>query len=158
MPAIGGRPDQVSPQGIAEALQGVAWSADGTALAHMRREPDANFIEIVSALETREVRRLRVPGEQGNRLDLSWSPNGRFFAYSPSSEPGAGIYPTVGAAHRRRGGARGDGWDVGRLEPDVVGRRAHVVFHLEPRRKSRPMAAATDAARGSARANPFRSP
>ena len=80
MPAIGGRPDQVSPQGIAEALQGVAWSADGTELAHMRREPNANFIEIMSR-ETREVRRLRVPGDQGNRLDLSWSPNGRFFAY-----------------------------------------------------------------------------
>jgi hypothetical protein len=47
LPAIGGRPDRVSARGNAEGLPGVAWSADGTELAHMRREPDANFIEIV---------------------------------------------------------------------------------------------------------------
>jgi len=84
MPAIGGRPVRISARGIAEALVSPVWSADGTALAHMRREPDANFIEIVT-MGTRESRRLRVPGDQGNRFDLSWSPDGRFFAYVRSA-------------------------------------------------------------------------
>jgi eukaryotic-like serine/threonine-protein kinase len=80
MPAIGGRPIRVSPRGVAESLRSPVWAADGSALAHMRREPDANFIEIIS-MQTRDSRRLRIPGEQGNRFYLSWSPDSRFFAY-----------------------------------------------------------------------------
>jgi Tol biopolymer transport system component len=80
MPAIGGRPVRLSPQGVAEGVTSPVWSADGTELAHMRREPEANFIEILN-LDTRESRRLRVPGEQGGRFQLSWSRDGLFFAY-----------------------------------------------------------------------------
>jgi Tol biopolymer transport system component len=87
MPAIGGRPERISPQGNSEGLNSLAWSADGTELAHMRREPEANFIEIVS-LGTRESRRLRVPGDSGNRHDLSWSPDGRLFAYVRAASRG----------------------------------------------------------------------
>jgi eukaryotic-like serine/threonine-protein kinase len=80
MPALGGRPERVSLRGSSEGLVGPQWSADGTELAHMRREPEGNVIEVVS-LATRQTRRVPVPGEQGNRFDLSWSRDGRFFAY-----------------------------------------------------------------------------
>jgi Tol biopolymer transport system component len=86
MPAIGGRPVRVSPRGIAESLRSPVWSADGSSLAHMRREPDANFIEIIS-MRTQESRRLGVPGDQGNRFYLSWSPDGRFFAFIRATNP-----------------------------------------------------------------------
>ena len=56
------------------------WSADGRELAHMRREEQGNVIEVIT-LATRDSRRLPVPGEPGNRLDMSWSADGRFFAY-----------------------------------------------------------------------------
>ena len=80
MPAIGGRPLRISSRGSAEDVASPQWSADGTELAHMRREASGNVIEIVS-LATRQSRRLPIPGEQGNRFDMSWSPDGRFFAY-----------------------------------------------------------------------------
>jgi eukaryotic-like serine/threonine-protein kinase len=80
MPALGGRPERISPRGSAETASSPQWSADGSELAHMRREPEGNFIEIVS-LATRQTRRVSVPGEQGNRFDLSWSRDGRYFAY-----------------------------------------------------------------------------
>jgi Tol biopolymer transport system component len=79
MPALGGRPERLSPRGSPDG-NSPQWSADGTELAYMRREPDGNFIEIVS-LATRQTRRVPVPGESGNRWDLSWSRDGRFFAY-----------------------------------------------------------------------------
>jgi Tol biopolymer transport system component/tRNA A-37 threonylcarbamoyl transferase component Bud32 len=79
MPALGGRPERISPRGSAGGSN-PRWSADGTELAYMRREPDGNFIEIVS-LATRQTRRVPVPGEEGNRHDLSWSRDGRLFAY-----------------------------------------------------------------------------
>jgi eukaryotic-like serine/threonine-protein kinase len=80
MPAIGGRPVRISSSGDAESVGHPAWSSDGAALAVMRREREANFIEIVS-IGTRESQRFRVPGEQGNRFHMSWSPDRRFFAY-----------------------------------------------------------------------------
>jgi Tol biopolymer transport system component/tRNA A-37 threonylcarbamoyl transferase component Bud32 len=86
MPAIGGRPIRLSARGSAEVVTNPQWSADGRELAHMRREEQSNFIEVVS-LSTRESRRLPVPGEPGNRWDLSWSPDGRFFAYVRAPNP-----------------------------------------------------------------------
>jgi Tol biopolymer transport system component len=80
MPALGGRPERISPRGSVEAVTSPQWSADGTELAHMRREPEGNVIQIVS-LATRQTRRITVPGEAGNRVDLSWSRDGRYFAY-----------------------------------------------------------------------------
>jgi Tol biopolymer transport system component len=81
MPALGGRPVRISPRGAAEGLASPHWSADGTELAHLRREPQGVVIEIVS-LTTRQTRRVPVPGGQGNRHDLSWSRDGHFFAYT----------------------------------------------------------------------------
>ena len=80
MPAIGGLPQRISPRGSAESLLSPQWSPDGTELAHIRREDQGTFIEVVS-LRTRESRRLRIPGDAGTRCDLSWSLDGRFFAY-----------------------------------------------------------------------------
>jgi Tol biopolymer transport system component len=80
MPALGGRPERISPRGSAEGVGSPQWSSDGTELAHMRREPEGNVIEIVS-MATRQTRRIAVPGEQGNRFDLAWSRDGRYFAY-----------------------------------------------------------------------------
>lgn len=80
VPALGGRPERISPRGSAELITSPQWSGDGTEVAHMRREPGGSVIEIVSVL-TRQTRRIAVPGDQGNRLDLSWSRDGRYFAY-----------------------------------------------------------------------------
>jgi hypothetical protein len=38
MPALGGRPERISSRGSAESVASPQWSADGTELAHMRRE------------------------------------------------------------------------------------------------------------------------
>ena len=87
MPALGGRPERISPFGSAEGIFGPQWSANGSELAHMRREAEGNVIEIVS-LATRQTRRIAVPGDQGNRFDLTWSPDGRYFAYVRAASRG----------------------------------------------------------------------
>ncbi len=77
IPAIGGLPVKVSASNM--VLANPVWSADGTELAYIIVEPET-AIEIVSQ-STRKVRRLTIPGVPGNRWDLSWSRDGRFFAY-----------------------------------------------------------------------------
>jgi Tol biopolymer transport system component len=77
IPAIGGLPVKVSASNM--GLANPVWSADGTELAYIIVEPET-VIEIVSQ-STRKVRRLTMPGAPGNRWDLSWSRDGRFFAY-----------------------------------------------------------------------------
>ena len=90
MPAIGGVPSRISSKGTAELISSPQWSSNGEELAHLRREEEGGFIEIVS-LRTRESRRLLIPGDAGNRFDLSWSPDGRAFAYvrAPNRDEGA---------------------------------------------------------------------
>jgi Tol biopolymer transport system component len=90
MPAIGGLSQRISPRGSAEAIWSPQWSADGAELASLRREGEGTFIDIVS-LRTRESRHLQIPGDSGNRWDLSWSLDGRFFAYvrAPNRDDGA---------------------------------------------------------------------
>ena len=63
-----------------QSFKSPAWSSDGAELAYLAVYSQATFIEIVT-LKTRESRRLQIPGEAGNRHDLSWSPDRRFFAY-----------------------------------------------------------------------------
>jgi Tol biopolymer transport system component len=79
MPSIGGLPNRLSPRapGYFTAPQ---WSSDGKEVAYVHVQPDATFIEIV-ATDTRESRRLTLPGGNGNRFNLNWSPDGRFLAY-----------------------------------------------------------------------------
>jgi Tol biopolymer transport system component/serine/threonine protein kinase len=90
MPAIGGQATLISSRGSAEAARYPQWSASGAEVAHLRREQGGNVIEIVSVL-TRKTRRLAVPGDSGNRHDLSWSPDGQFFAYVRAASRGAGV-------------------------------------------------------------------
>ena len=80
MPALGGRPERISPRGRAARVNSPQWSADGTELAHMRKEVEGNVIEILT-MATRQTRRVPVPDEPGTRSDLSWSRDGRYFAY-----------------------------------------------------------------------------
>jgi Tol biopolymer transport system component/serine/threonine protein kinase len=91
MPAIGGLTNRISPRASAGAyIQSPQWSSDGTELAYILVYAEATFIEVVS-LKTRESRRLRIPGDAGNRFDLSWSADRRFFAYVRGSNPAAEV-------------------------------------------------------------------
>jgi eukaryotic-like serine/threonine-protein kinase len=90
MPAIGGQPVRIASRAGADLIASPAWSADGSELAYLRRDDPDFFIEIVT-IGTRESRRLRIPGDPGNRFDLSWSPNGRFFAYVRAAARNDGI-------------------------------------------------------------------
>jgi eukaryotic-like serine/threonine-protein kinase len=81
MPSIGGPASRISPKApAAVSLMSPQWSLDGTELAYIAVHAEETFIEIVSQ-RTRESRRLRMPGGSGNRWNLSWSPDGRFFAF-----------------------------------------------------------------------------
>jgi Tol biopolymer transport system component len=87
VPALGGAPQRVA---AASAGPGAfyysppQWSGDGRELAYVMYEPAGArfdpFVEIVS-MTTREVKRVRLPGTQETRLDLSWSRDGRHLAY-----------------------------------------------------------------------------
>ncbi len=90
MPAIGGPANRISLQASAEGIVSPQWSSDGTDLAYIRREDQGTFIEVVS-LRSRESRRLLIPGGPGNRFDLSWSADGRFFAYARAPNRNDGI-------------------------------------------------------------------
>jgi len=61
------------------------WSGDGEELAGVVRASTGFSVEVVST-RTRESRRLTLPGRT-RRLDLSWSPDGRFFAYVDAYGP-----------------------------------------------------------------------
>jgi len=56
------------------------WSTDGEELARLVRDGSVEIVEIVS-MRTRESRRLALPSERNGAMDLSWSSNGRFFAF-----------------------------------------------------------------------------
>ncbi len=99
MPAIGGSPTRISSTGEPSFFASPQWSANGSEVAYLRRLSGTNYslaedartlIEIVS-LHTRESRRFRIPGDIGNRNDLCWSPDGRFFAYVRAPERNEGI-------------------------------------------------------------------
>jgi TolB protein len=65
------------------------WSADGTQLAYVMYERAGEhfdaFVEITS-MATRDTRRVRLPGSQESRLDLSWSLDGRYLAYVDAAQ------------------------------------------------------------------------
>ena len=65
------------------------WSADGAELACVVRKESGGFAEIVF-LESGQSRLVPLPGEEVDRRDLSWSPDGRFFSY---------VDPTSGASN-----------------------------------------------------------
>jgi Tol biopolymer transport system component len=74
MPAVGGPPRKLlSSFRLTSAPQ---WSADGIEIAVAFRDEERTFIEIVNT-RTQETRRLSLPERC---YDMSWSPDGRFFA------------------------------------------------------------------------------
>ena len=86
MPADGGPAVQlVATAGTFEFHHSApAWSADGTELAatvyDIRGSRFEHFVEIVS-IASGQKRRIRLPGTEEGRIDLSWSPDGRYLAY-----------------------------------------------------------------------------
>lgn len=81
MPVLAGAPRKVITvdQLLWSAPQ---WSKDGKELACIVQDQEGFFVEIMS-LQTGESQRLSLPGRKGNiRFDLSWSPDGRYFAYA----------------------------------------------------------------------------
>ena len=89
MPALGGPVRRVCPAGASlRNLAGdselmslaPAWSSDGTELACLIANESGVSVEI-DTLETRNLRRIDLPASSGSALDLSWSPDGRFFAF-----------------------------------------------------------------------------
>jgi eukaryotic-like serine/threonine-protein kinase len=88
MPAIGGAATRLSP-GPGNYPH---WSPDGTEVAYLRRPArlqSQSMIEITS-LHTRKSRFFQIP-RAGNHHDLTWSPDGRFFANVHSVSRGEGI-------------------------------------------------------------------
>ncbi len=85
--ALGGTPRRVGsrlarppPEGDTWSAGGPAWSPDGSKLACPAVDEQSRpFIDIVS-LTTQEVERLPLPGQYWP-MNLSWSPDARFFAY-----------------------------------------------------------------------------
>ncbi len=58
------------------------WSSDGTQLAYVLRVAGEGLQAEVLSLASGESRRFPVPGSGNFRWDLTWSPDGRFFAYA----------------------------------------------------------------------------
>ncbi len=82
--ALGGRPHKLLslPSTLSPRPWGAPqWSQDGKEVALPFRDSGRNFVEIVS-LESRESRRIPLPAhDQDGPHDLSWSRDGRYFAY-----------------------------------------------------------------------------
>jgi len=82
--ALGGRPRKILslPSTVYPRPWGSPqWSQNGSELAVAFRDSGRNFVEIVT-LESRESRQIPLPGhDEDAPHDLSWSPDGRYFAY-----------------------------------------------------------------------------
>lgn len=71
------------PRATPDEVPGTAqWSPDGSETAWLVASSNVQDPSIViQSLDGEESRRLPVPGRTQTRLDLAWSPNGRFFAF-----------------------------------------------------------------------------
>jgi Tol biopolymer transport system component len=91
MPALGGAATRmIATPGTGQYYHSAPeWSADGTQLAAVTYSiVGSRFrqsVEIVK-ITTRESRRSSLPGTEEARLDLSWSPDGRYMAYVEAGE------------------------------------------------------------------------
>ncbi len=83
MAAVGGMPRKVVSLNLDPTYyRGVPqWSADGTQIAVVVWDSPGGYAEVVS-WQTQETQRIPLPQHEGTPcLDLSWSPDGRLFAY-----------------------------------------------------------------------------
>ena len=81
MPMLGGSPRKVRSSGVLSNSPGLPqWSQDGSRLACVVYEEGKPFVEIVT-LVGNASERFSLPGSSIRRFQLSWSPDGRFFAY-----------------------------------------------------------------------------
>lgn len=78
MPAVGGRPRLLQSGG--SSLRQVFWSNDGSSISIARHINSDNVMELTS-LESGESQNIPMPGKYSERLDISASSDGRFFAY-----------------------------------------------------------------------------
>jgi Tol biopolymer transport system component len=91
MPAVGGEAHLIAATGDAgpSRLGPAAWSADGAQLSIVTYPViDGKPVPTLTtvAIATREHHSRRLPGTEESRLDLSWSPDGRFLAYVDAAQ------------------------------------------------------------------------
>ncbi len=79
IPAIGGPPRKV---GAGSLWSNPVWSAGGNQLATVTRDSTGLPGAEIYTISTYQQRRVALPGEQYERLYLSWSPDGNYFAYT----------------------------------------------------------------------------
>ena len=80
MSAVGGPAREVISSDMPVGWSAPQWSADGNELAGIVRDSFGVFVELLD-LRTQESRRVELPGAFELRNGLSWSRDGRFFAY-----------------------------------------------------------------------------
>jgi eukaryotic-like serine/threonine-protein kinase len=89
MPAVGGKARKVAPMRVGESYPTTPqWSPDSGQLAYARDQRVAPWIEILTIADGRE-RKVPLPSRPRNNavIDLSWSPDGRWFAYERAISP-----------------------------------------------------------------------
>jgi Tol biopolymer transport system component len=81
MPALGGPPRKIIAESALLPATRPQWSSDGKRLACVVHDQASPSAAVVS-LDTGDSRRVPLPGRNAfGRLDLAWSPDGRYFAY-----------------------------------------------------------------------------
>jgi Tol biopolymer transport system component len=89
MPAVGGKARKLAPMGVNDTYPTAPqWSPDSRQLAYAKGQQDAPWIEILTIADG-EARKVALPARPRNNavIDLSWSPDGRWFAYGRAISP-----------------------------------------------------------------------
>jgi Tol biopolymer transport system component/predicted Ser/Thr protein kinase len=89
MPAVGGKARKVVPWRAGDSYPTTPqWSPDSKQLAYARDQRLAPWIEILAIADGQE-RKVPLPSRPRNNavVDLSWSPDGRWFAYERAISP-----------------------------------------------------------------------
>jgi Tol biopolymer transport system component len=89
MPAVGGKARKVVPWRVTDSYPTTSqWSPDSRRLAYARDQRVAPWIEILTVADG-QVQKVALPSQPRNNavIDLSWSPDGRWFAYGRAISP-----------------------------------------------------------------------
>jgi TolB protein len=89
MPAVGGKARKLAPMRAGEAYPTTPqWSPDSAQLAYARDQRVSPWIEILT-IASGQVKKVPLPDRPRNKavIDLSWSPDGRWFAYARAISP-----------------------------------------------------------------------